>query len=159
MITLILVRHGEAEVSTEQVQDKDRRLVKKGEKQMRRVAKLLEELEIQPNVVISSPLLRSYQSAEVIVEELGEDNEIVTAEEVAPDKEPQEFLERLKTMQDNQVVMVVGHEPHLSNTLKLLTGGNVEMKKGAVAITEYDLQTGKYTLTLLVTQKVMKAVD
>jgi hypothetical protein len=52
--------------------------------------------------------------------------------------------------------MLVGHEPHLSTFIKSITGGEVELKKGGVAVVEVDPASFKGKLTILLTQKVMK---
>lgn len=156
MLTLVLVRHGDAEPKVDGVDDKDRKLVKKGVKQMRRVAYFLEEMELAFDRVMTSTLLRGYQSAEVILEELGEeDKKIETLSELDPDKEPSEFVGKLKEM-DNSTLLIVGHEPFLSKLVKEITGGEVEFKKGAVAIVEYDVTKGSGALQLLLNQKVLK---
>ncbi|MDT7862335.1 MAG: phosphohistidine phosphatase SixA [Saccharolobus sp.] len=158
MITLLIVRHGEAEPQINGKDDKDRRLIKKGIKQMRRVANFLDSMDYTIDRVFTSPYIRAYQSAEVILDELGEDDKkIETFNELAPDKEPSEFLEKLKEM-DNSTILVVGHEPYLSNLIKSISGGLVELKKGGIAVVEYNPMDNKGSLKLLLTQKVLKLI-
>ncbi|ACP44665.1 phosphohistidine phosphatase, SixA [Sulfolobus islandicus Y.G.57.14] len=161
MITLILVRHGDAEPQVDGKDDKDRRLVKKGVKQMRRVSNFLEELGFNVDRIISSPYLRAYQSAEVILEELYDNDsekKVETLDDLTPDKEPSLFLEKLKDFADNSTILVVGHEPYLSNFVKAISGGNVEIKKGGVVIVDYDLKEGRGVLKTLLSQKVLKLI-
>jgi len=159
MISLIIVRHGEAEPQIEGKDDKDRKLVKKGVKQMKRVANFIDELGLNIDKVVSSPYLRAYQSAEEIINKLGVDSiKIETYDELEPDKDPSEFIGKLKEFQDNITVLVVGHEPHLSNLIKALTGANVELKKGGIALVDYDLSNNKGVLKMLLTQKVLKLI-
>lgn len=87
MTILLIVRHGESEPQTEGIVDQDRKLVKKGVKQMRRVANVLEELGYEPEQVLVSPLLRAVQSAEIILDEMGLDLKAETTEELLPDKD------------------------------------------------------------------------
>ena len=158
MITLIIVRHGEAEPQMDGKDDKDRKLVKKGIKQMRRVANFLDELDYTFDKVLSSPYIRAYQSAEVILDELGtDDKKIETYNELSPDQEPPAFIEKLKEM-DNTTILIVGHEPYLSSLIKTITGGSVELKKGGVAIVDYNPAEGKGVLKMLLTQKVLKLI-
>ncbi|QGA53711.1 phosphohistidine phosphatase SixA [Sulfolobus sp. E5-1-F] len=161
MITLILVRHGDAEPQVDGKEDKDRKLVKKGVKQMRRVANFLEELGFSVDRIISSPYLRAYQSAEVILEELFDDNsekKVETFDDLTPDKEPSLFLEKLKDFVDNSTILLVGHEPYLSSFVKTISGANVEIKKGGVVVLDYDLKEGRGTLKILLSQKVLKLI-
>lgn len=159
MISLLIVRHGDAEPRIEGKDDKDRKLVKKGVKQMKRVANFIDELGIKIDKVVSSPFLRAYQSAEEIIDKLGIDTvKIETYDDLAPDKDPAQFIEKLKDFQDNITVLIVGHDPNLSNMIKALTGANVELKKGGIALVDYDLNNGKGVLKMLLTQKVLKMI-
>ncbi|MGC9105572.1 MAG: phosphohistidine phosphatase SixA [Thermoprotei archaeon] len=161
MLRLIIVRHGEAEPKVEGLEDKERKLVKKGVKQMRRVAEFLDHMDYKVDRVVSSPYVRAYQSAEAIVEELGEDLKIETIPELEPEVDPAKLLEKIKAL-DQQgaeaTVVIVGHEPQLSAFIKLVTGADVEMKKGGVAVIEFDPNEGKGKLELLVTQKLLKGL-
>lgn len=158
MITLIIVRHGEAEPQIDGKDDKDRKLVKKGLKQMKRVAHFLDDLDYTFDRVLTSPYIRAYQSAEAILDELGvDDKKIETFNELSPEKEPSAFIEKLKEM-DNTTLLVVGHEPYLSSLIRAMTGGNVELKKGGVAIVDYNPVEGKGVLKMLLTQKVLKLI-
>ncbi|AOL17277.1 phosphohistidine phosphatase SixA [Sulfolobus sp. A20] len=158
MLNLIIVRHGEAEPQVDGVNDKDRKLIKKGIKQMRRIANFLDEMDYTIDRVMTSTLIRAYQSAEIILDELGEDDKkIESLEELNPDKDPMEFLGKLKEM-DNSTLLIVGHEPYLSQLIKSISGGNVEIKKGGLAIVEYDSKEGRGQLKLLLNQKVLKLV-
>lgn len=128
---------------------------------MRRVANFLEELGFNVDRIVSSPYLRAYQSAEVILEELFDDNsekKVETFDDLTPDKEPSLFLEKLKDFVDNSTILVVGHEPYLSSFVKTISGANVEIKKGGVAVLDYDLKEGRGTLKILLSQKVLKLI-
>ena len=157
MLQLIIVRHGEAEPKVDNVADKDRKLVKKGVKQMRRVANFLDLMNFKLDRVFSSPYLRAYQSAEVILEELEEDLKIETLRELEPDQDVSTLIEKLKELNTAEMtILLVGHEPHLSTFIKSITGGDVELKKGGVAVVEFDPSASKGKLTMLLTQKILK---
>ncbi|QIW24423.1 phosphohistidine phosphatase SixA [Sulfolobus sp. S-194] len=159
MLSLIIVRHGDAEPQIEGKDDKDRRLVKKGLKQMKRVASFLDEIGVKIDKVVSSPYLRAYQSAEAILDKIGVDSlKIETYDDLIPDKDPSQFLEKIKEFPDNLTVLIVGHEPYLSGLIKLLTGANIEIKKGGIAMIDYDLKENKGVLKMLLTQKVLKMI-
>ncbi|MBP1358131.1 MAG: phosphohistidine phosphatase SixA [Sulfolobus sp.] len=159
MISLLIVRHGEAEPQIEGKDDKDRKLVKKGVKQMKRIANFIDELGLRVDRVISSPYLRAYQSAEEIINKLGIDNiKVETYDDLIPEKDPTSFLEKIKEFQDNTTVLIVGHEPYVSSLVKSLTGASVELKKGGIALVDYDLSNNKGVLKMLITQKVLKMI-
>ncbi|QKQ99025.1 phosphohistidine phosphatase SixA [Metallosphaera tengchongensis] len=156
MTTILIVRHGESEPNTEGIADENRKLVKKGIKQMRRVANFIEEMGYEVEQVITSPLLRAAQSAEVILEELGLDLRPEVTEELSPNMDPTALAEKLKERQGT--VLVVGHEPSLSRLVKTLTNSEVELKRGGLAVVEVDQVEKKTRLELLLTQKVMKLI-
>ncbi|ARM75628.1 phosphohistidine phosphatase SixA [Acidianus manzaensis] len=159
MITILIVRHGDAEPKIDGKEDKDRKLVKKGIKQMKRIANFIDEMEYNIDRIITSPYIRAYQSAEAILDELGiDDKKIETMDELSPDKDPSSFIEKMKEFADNSTIMIVGHEPYLSNYIKLITGGEVEIKKGGIAVVEYSLADNKGELKMLLTQKVLKLI-
>lgn len=159
MITLLIVRHGDAEPQIDGKEDKDRKLIKKGIKQMRRIANFIEEMDYVVDRIISSPYLRAYQSAEAVLDELGmDDKKIETFDELSPENDPSNFVQKMKEFNDNSTVLIVGHEPYLSRFINLLTGGQVEMKKGGVAVLEYDVTQSKGELKLLLNQKVLKLI-
>ncbi|MEM4371923.1 MAG: phosphohistidine phosphatase SixA, partial [Metallosphaera sp.] len=156
MTTILIVRHGESEPQTEGINDQDRKLVKKGVKQMRRVANFLEEMGYEPDQVMVSPMLRAVQSAEVILDEMGLDMKAETLEDLLPDKDPSSLAEKLKELQGT--ILIVGHEPHLSKLVKALTSAEVEIKRGGLAVVEVDVTEKTSKLELLLTQKVMKLI-
>ena len=159
MINLIIVRHGDSEPQIQGKDDKERKLTKKGVKEMKRVANFIDLLDIKIDKVISSPYLRAYQSAKEVMDELGiDENKIEIYEELSPDKDPSQFIEKLKTFQDNIAVLIVGHNPYLSNMIKILTGADVDLEKGGVALIDYDLSKNKGILRLLLNQKVLKII-
>lgn len=159
MLTLLLVRHGDAEPQIDGKNDRDRKLIKKGIKQMRRIANFIDEMGYTIDRILSSPYLRAYQSAEVILDELGiDDKKVETFDELSPDSDPSTFLQRIKEFNDNSTIMIVGHEPFLSKFINLISGGQVEIKKGGLAVLEYDMSQSKGELKLLLNQKVLKLI-
>ncbi|EZQ10599.1 phosphohistidine phosphatase SixA [Candidatus Acidianus copahuensis] len=156
MTVILIVRHGESEPEVDGISDENRKIVKKGVKQMRRVANFIEEMGYEIDQVLISPLLRAVQSAEVILEELGLELKAETIDDLLPDKDPTEFAQKLREKQGT--ILVVGHEPSLSKLIKALTQSQVELKKGGVAVVEIDQVENKAELELLLTQKVMKLI-
>jgi phosphohistidine phosphatase len=157
MTTIVIVRHGEAEPEAPGVEDDKRALVKKGQKQMRRVASFLEEMGLEPDVVLSSPMLRAVQSAETILDEMGlEELKVETLDELLPNSDPSPLVAKLKEHQG--VALVVGHMPSLSALVKALTGSEVDVKKGGVVVVEHDPLENRTSLELLLNQKVLKLI-
>ncbi|PMB27362.1 phosphohistidine phosphatase SixA, partial [Fischerella thermalis CCMEE 5319] len=67
MIELYLIRHGIAEVATDDIKDEERRLTKQGRQKTEKVAQRLKKLGLHFDCVATSPLVRARQTAEILV--------------------------------------------------------------------------------------------
>ena len=63
---LCFLRHGEADWPNWTKPDNERPLTERGRKEMKRVAKFLERLKLVPDVILTSPLPRASQTAEIV---------------------------------------------------------------------------------------------
>jgi phosphohistidine phosphatase len=126
---LILWRHAEAEDERDGLEDLERRLTPRGEKQAARVAGWLDGQVPVGARVLCSPALRCQQTA------LALGRKFKLRAELAPGAQPQELLEVAQWPSSKAPVVVVGHQPVLGETLaKLLRlpDGNCAIRKGAV---------------------------
>ena len=129
-MTLYLLRHGIADWPEWNRPDDERPLTAKGKKEMRRMAKFLRKLRVSPAQILSSPLPRARQTAQIAAEHL----ELELREEV--DLGPGFNLAKLRKIisrQSGADLMLVGHEPDFSAVIRALTGGEVKLKKGGLA--------------------------
>lgn len=138
---LYLMRHGIAEMlgAGGVLHDRDRALTAKGEKRVREIARGLRRLGVKPDVILTSPLRRARQTAELVAGELGLADRL---EETAHLGVPPDSAALIRQLQKRrpppQTVLLVGHEPHLSELAALLITGSVSeagltFKKGGVA--------------------------
>src|SRR4051812_16466898 len=67
---LYFLRHGKADWPGWDRPDDERPLTEEGKEEMRRVAKFLPRLKVQPASILSSPLPRAWQTAEIVAERL-----------------------------------------------------------------------------------------
>jgi len=140
--------------------DEKRPLDKEGIGQCRDVGRLLSTLDVQVDLIISSPLKRATQTASLVGNELGYDSKLIVDPAMSPTATYEEFLELLRKHGKLDAVMVVGHNPSISRFLSLLvTNGAfdkaVDMKKGSVARVDYDSK--QPVLTWLLTPKVARS--
>jgi phosphohistidine phosphatase len=158
---LILIRHGIAEDVSESGSDEDRNLTEDGQKKFKKVAAGILKCERKIDKVISSPLLRAIQTAEIFLTKLHSEKakpeeptlsiRIKAADSLVPEKlsilrpnaNPHEFCQWLKSNYKTEMIetlVVVGHEPHLSALCSLLlTGRNenfFEFRRGGAACLE-----------------------
>jgi len=124
--------------------DDDRPLTPEGIHKFRLAARGLEHLDIRPERILSSPLIRARQTAEIFRDAVSPDLEIETTQALRPGTDFSDTLGAIVTTGANRVA-VVGHEPHLSGfTSFLLSGPKSEacmlLKKGAVACVSFTVE-------------------
>jgi phosphohistidine phosphatase len=132
---LYLLRHGLAGLREKKQGDDARRpLTKKGIRNMGRQARTLARLDLRLDVIISSPLTRALQTADIIAEGLKMVEQVKQDERLAPGFDREDLQQVLADHQQAKNLMLVGHEPDFSLTISALTGGsNVTLKKGGLA--------------------------
>jgi phosphohistidine phosphatase len=143
-MNLYLMRHANAGLSrVNPLLDKKRGLIKEGKEQCVLMARLLSALNVQVDVIISSPLKRALQTAQFVGTELGFDGKVEICAALGPDAPYQAFMELLAKYADREGVLAVGHNPNLFQFLGRLVTGNgisasLRMRKGAVARIDLD---------------------
>jgi phosphohistidine phosphatase len=131
---LYFLRHGIAEGRSPDGTDAARRLTAEGLAKLEASEPGLRRLRVRPEVLLTSPLVRARQTAEIVGRLLDVAPEV--AEALAPGCDCERLLALLAERPRAERVMVVGHEPDFSQMIGALTGGRVEMKKGALACVE-----------------------
>jgi phosphohistidine phosphatase len=107
---LFLLRHANAD--TKAATDDARPLSDKGIAQAQKVARFCEVNRLKPEIVLSSPVLRAYETARIFVDVLK--GELVSARWLACGMRAETALDELRAYQKFQKVMLVGHEPDFS---------------------------------------------
>jgi phosphohistidine phosphatase len=130
---LYFLRHGTADKRSEwQGDDALRALTEDGAAGVRRVVKVLAAGELKLDAIVSSPLVRARQTADIAAEELKHAPGVVEDQRLAKGLDKQRLAGLLADLGEPQRVMLVGHEPDFSLTIGQITGGNVVCKKGGV---------------------------
>jgi phosphohistidine phosphatase len=124
---ICLLRHGDAEEGDGD--DDARRLTAKGERQARTAGRALAALGADLDACLTSPKLRAAETARLACEPLG------LEPEVAEDLRGGGF-DSLALAAGRGDVLLVGHEPSLSDEVARLTGGRVKLRKGGIAIVD-----------------------
>jgi phosphohistidine phosphatase len=101
---------------------------------MRRNVKGLRALDVQIDVVVTSPLVRAAQTADILARGLEKRPKLVTSETLAPDGTPARVAEALAAYGKTRAVAVVGHEPGLGELAAWLIGARqpLPFRKGGV---------------------------
>lgn len=133
MKTLLILRHAKSSWKDESLPDHDRPLNKRGKEEAPRMGRLIRELDLIPDLIISSTARRAQTTAKLVAEEAGYDGEIILLRDLYA-AAPEAYLEALETVGDKfQRVMVVGHNPGLEELVEALTGEYQPMPTAALA--------------------------
>jgi len=134
-MNLYFVRHGLAENRLEwEGSDEERPLTDKGKKQMKSMARLIQKLGIEADLIVTSPLMRALQTAKIIARKLDYKDKLVEDVRLAPGFGVDQLKELLTTHAEKNTLMLVGHEPDFSYTIgALIGGGHVVCAKGGLA--------------------------
>jgi len=153
-VEIYFLRHGDAADKAAGQSDAERPLTEEGMKQARQAAEWFAKHQIEFDAIVSSPLLRAVQTAEPIAEalnmELGSDRRLsggqLTVEALA---------DLVSELDRPHSLLLVGHEPDFSTIIGELIGGEVEMKKAAIALVRCEsIKAGAGTLAALVPSKL-----
>ena len=98
---------------------------------MGKVADFLCSLEVEVDQIISSPLPRAKQTAEIVARKLKID---VGEDSLLEPGFDQSDLKRILQKCSDKNVMLVGHEPDFSDLISALTGGSVKLSKAGLAL-------------------------
>ncbi len=135
MFELYLIRHAVAEErGPEWPDDAKRPLTEDGIARMKKAAKGLKRLDVRFDVVMSSPLTRARQTAEVVAGVFDEKPPLVLTSALSPGARYSDLLADLQKQVRRTRIGLVGHEPDLGRLAARLAGSRraFEFKKGAV---------------------------
>lgn len=124
---IYLLRHGDAEEGIGD--DAARRLTPKGERQAQAAGKALANLGTRIDACLTSPKVRALDTARLACEALELEPE--TVEDLRGGA-----FDSLGLTAGRGDVLLVGHEPDFSGEVARLTGANVKLRKGGLAVVD-----------------------
>jgi len=135
-MTLTIIRHAIAVPSgTEGISDDERPLTKKGRRRFAKTARGLAEICRRPDVLLTSPLPRASETADIAAEVWGGPAPI--SEPVLAHGSVDDIIAMLARYAGDQQVVMVGHEPAVSTLLARLLGSSAPerftFRKGGAA--------------------------
>jgi phosphohistidine phosphatase len=160
---LYLIRHGLAEERGEAWPDDAKRpLTEEGMARLRKEARGLARLGASFDVMLSSPLVRARQTAEIVAAAFDPRPHIATAEALAPGAQAAAVMAELEKHLRKGRIALVGHEPGLGELAARLIGTRhpITFKKGAVCRIDVDTlpPAGPGSLRWFLTPKIMRAI-
>ena len=154
---IYILRHGEAaEHGDPRFKENERPLTPKGLQRTKQLAHALREMEISFGAILSSPLLRAKQTAEIVARGLDKKTELTDA--LTPSGSMEKLVGQINMIRPvPESVLLVGHEPYLSGFTSLLCVGGpdlpLKLKKGALVRLEVEnLMCGKCAILEWVVQ-------
>jgi len=135
---LYLLRHGIAvdHIGGEISSDRQRPLTKEGQKETNQIACALAKIGVKADLIVSSPLVRAKQTAEIVKDILAKGTELQITESLAPGSTASDLYQFLKPFNQLEEIFLVGHEPDMSRLAgTLLWAGpelNIPFKKAGV---------------------------
>ena len=160
---LYILRHGDAvEHGDPRYKEAERPLTKKGRQRTRLLAHALRQMEIGFDVILSSPLTRARETAELVAHGTRQARKLELTDALAPSGSMETLVHRLNAIHPTpDSLLLVGHEPYLSGFTSLLCTGGPDLlltfKKGALCRLEVDeLRCGQCaTLEWLLTPRLL----
>ena len=171
-MNLYILRHASAGTRrTNPLIDIRRPLDKEGKQQCMLVGSYLNALNVQFDLIISSPLKRALQTASLVGTETGYDAKILVSEALSPNASLAAFDKLISGLNGYDDVLIVGHNPNLPVFLGSLIGvrgtasfgitgpsdkPRIRLRKGAIARVDVARRPG--TLHWLVDPRILRGV-
>jgi phosphohistidine phosphatase len=160
---LYLIRHGVAEDRGDAWPDDSKRpLTDQGISRLRKSARGLARIDVSFDVMLTSPLVRARQTAEVLASALDARPPVVVAESLAPGGLYQALLADLEKQAKRRRIALVGHEPGIGELGARLAGSRhaLEFKKGAICRIDVDAlpPSGPGSLRWFLTPRIARSL-
>jgi phosphohistidine phosphatase len=159
---LYFLRHASAgQQLSNAKKDEKRGLDADGIAQCGYIGRALAALGVQVEVILSSPLKRSTQTAALVGNEMGHEGKLILENALRPEAGYSDFQKMLQKYARQDSVLVVGHNPNLREFLGRVISdrgceATIELKKGAVAKVEMQRSSG--SLSWCITPRILRAL-
>jgi phosphohistidine phosphatase len=121
------VRHAKSSWKDPTLDDFDRPLKKRGKRDAPRMGERLAARGVRPDRIVSSPARRARDTAAAVAAELGWDEGAIELDERIYGASVIALLEIVRDLDDDDAhVMLVGHNPGLTDLANVLTGEEIE---------------------------------
>jgi phosphohistidine phosphatase len=160
-MNVFILRHASAGVRRlNPLLDAKRPLDKEGKSHCLHLAYVLNAMKLNFDLVVSSPLKRSMQTAQLVATETGYEQRILISNALLPEATYVQFQRLLRECAPYDNVLVVGHNPNLSAFLGQLVGADtaarIRLRKGSIA--KVSLQRGPGVLQMLIDPRTVRAI-
>ena len=139
---IYILRHGIAEDAPAGGSDANRALTQEGKQKLRAVLERARRAGVRPAVILTSPLKRALETAEIAASILEVSGDLVRTNALALNSSPERVWKEIRA-QKAEEILLAGHEPLLSTLVAFLLGCDalmVRMKKGALVCVDADAE-------------------
>lgn len=139
-----LLRHGSAAPRQANLEDAERRLTSEGRKEVRSVARTARAAGVSPELILSSPMVRTLQTA-AVAGQIFKCGEILETRSLLPDIPPPQAWREIRRHDSALQLLLVGHGPQLDRLAAFLLEAPVafDLKKGALLRIDVQAQEGR----------------
>jgi len=137
---IYLIRHGIAQELGEKngFMDERRALTSDGRSKMREAARGMARLGIELDLLLTSPLVRAADTAEIVADALGlKKGDVRQTSALSPGAPPEQLFSEIKSAESSSIGLV-GHQPDLGDFISRMVAGSgglsIELRKGAVCL-------------------------
>jgi phosphohistidine phosphatase len=167
-MNLFILRHASAGTRrVNPILDLKRPLDKEGKRHCLHLGLILNAMNLSFDLIVSSPLKRSLQTAQLIGTETGYESKILISNALAPGAKLPQFKRLLRDCEKYENLLVVGHNPNITMFLGALigvadaptpdqNGARVRLRKGSLA--RLILQRGPATLQWLIEPRIVRGL-
>ena len=163
-MNLFILRHASAGVRrANPILDRRRPLDKEGKKYCLQLAYVLNSMKLQFDLIVSSPLKRSMQTASMVGTETGYEQQILSSIALSPEATYKQFRKLMIENRDYENVLVVGHNPNLAGFLGALvvqphsqSGATIRLRKGSLA--RLNLTRGPAALQWMLDPRIVRTL-
>lgn len=161
-MNIFILRHAIAlPYGTTGVSDEDRPLTERGRERMQKASRGIRELIDQFDLILSSPLVRARQTAQIVAEQFDCEDKLEFTDLLLPSGLAVELRKELSRRRSVQNVLLVGHEPMLSEFVAFMVdarGAILALKKGGMCCVEFnhDKSYERGELKWLLTPKMLR---
>jgi len=160
---LYVLRHAEAEERAPGVEDGARRLTTRGKARMRAAAKGLQRLDVKFKTMLTSPLARAAETAAIVAAAYNNEPPPQVLADLATGVTPAQLVTAMVPFTRRGDLMIVGHEPQLSELVSLLLTGSTasvhsQIRKGGCVALEIPgrLERNDGELLWMLTQRQLR---
>src|ERR1700753_4521828 len=167
-MNLYILRHASAGTRRiNPILDLKRPLDKDGKSHCLHLAYVLNAMKVSFDAVVSSPLKRSLQTAQLVATETGLESQVLISNALAPTADFAQFQRLLRECEQYENLLVVGHNPNITSFLGQLlapvnagpdelAGSRFRMRKGTLA--RLTVARGHSTLQWMLDPRTVRAL-